>query len=245
VAIVQPRSLFFADPSRVHYDGGAFHYAGLIALRNFYRPAAEAEGRGTLPVDCAVAVALLVDRDIVLAAGGYDERFFILFEDLDLSYRLRARGFALLSVEDAIVLHKGGTPGISYREGPRYPGSRVLLHSQNRWMFLVKNYRSWTLVAAFPGLFAYELVWFAFALASGGFVPWVRGKWRFVKLLPGLLEDRRAIQKSRALGDRALLSGGPLTITPTLAASGVRRAAIGALDRALRAWWRIARVVVP
>ena len=71
-----------------------------------------------VPVDCAVAVALLLDRDAVFAAGGYDESFFILFEDLDLSFRLRALGHRILSVEDAIVLHKGGTPGISFREGP-------------------------------------------------------------------------------------------------------------------------------
>src|SRR5690606_3519176 len=59
IAIAQPRSVFASEPSRVHYDGGAFHYAGLIALRNFYRPIAAAEGQGTVDVDCAVAVALL------------------------------------------------------------------------------------------------------------------------------------------------------------------------------------------
>lgn len=244
VAILQPRSLFFTEPDRVHYDGGAFHYAGLIALRNFYRPVAEAEGRGVLPVDCAVAVALLVDRDVVLAAGGYDARFFILFEDLDLSYRLRARGFAILSVEDAIVLHKGGTRGISFREGGSYPGSRVYLHSLNRWMFLIKNYRAWTLVASAPGILAYELVWFAFSLARGGLWPWLRGKWRFLSLLPALIAERRAIQQSRCVGDRALLRGGPLTITPMLTGARFKQVAIAALDLVLRAWWGIARLVV-
>jgi hypothetical protein len=62
-AIAQPRSVFFAERDRVHYDGGRFHYGGLIALRNFYETLASAEGSGTLAVDCAVAVALLVDRD--------------------------------------------------------------------------------------------------------------------------------------------------------------------------------------
>jgi len=89
VALVQPRSVFASEPDRVHYDGGSFHYAGLFALRNFGRPLAQAEGSGTLEVDGAVSVVLLTDRDVVLAAGGFDEAFFILFEDLDLSYRLR------------------------------------------------------------------------------------------------------------------------------------------------------------
>jgi GT2 family glycosyltransferase len=245
VAIVQPRSLFHADPARVHYDGGSFHYAGLIALRNSYRSLTEAEGRGVVPVDCAVAVALLVDRDILLGVGGYDERFFILFEDLDLSYRLRARGHSILSAEDAIVLHKGGTPGISYREGPRYPASRVLLHSQNRWMFLAKNYRAWTLVAASPGIFAYELVWFGFAVASGGCLAWARGKRRFLAALPRILAERRVLQRERTVSDGALLRGGPLTITPMLAARPLKRASIRALDLVLRSWWAAARWLVP
>jgi GT2 family glycosyltransferase len=244
VAIAQPRSVFFADPSRVHYDGGAFHYAGLIALRNFYRPAAEAEGSGTVLVDCAVAVALLVDRDALLALGGYDERFFILFEDLDLSYRLRARGFAIASVEDAIVLHKGGTPGISFREGPRYPESRVFLHARNRCLFVTKNYRGWTLAVAAPGLAVYELASFALAIASGGLAAWARGKWKFVGLLPRVLRERSTIQRGRTIGDRALLRGGPLTIAPGLAQSAARRGLIRALDAALRAWWSVARFLV-
>jgi GT2 family glycosyltransferase len=240
-AIVQPRSLFHAEPGRVHYDGGSFHYAGLIALRNFYSPLEKAHGTGTLPVDCAVAVALLVDREAVLEAGGYDERFFILFEDIDLSYRLRALGRRILSVEDAIVLHKGGTAGISFREGPSYPGSRVFFHSRNRWLFLAKDYRLWTLAVALPGLALYEVVWLAFSVSSGGLRDWVRGKIEFLRLLPEVLPERRAFQARRLLRDRDLLVGGPLTVTPALSASALRRGFVRVLDGLLRGWWGIAR----
>ena len=239
VAIVQPCSVFHHEPTRVHYDGGAFHYAGLIALRNFYRPLAEAEGEGTVEVDCAVAVALLVDREAVLAAGGYDEAYFILFEDLDLSYRLRALGKRILSVEDAIVLHKGGTPGISYREGPRYPGSRVYYHSRNRWLFLAKDYRVRTLLLAAPGLLLYEVVWLGFAVLSGGLGAWVRGKVAFLGLLPEALRSRREFQRARSVRDRDLLVGGPLTVTPAVGGSAWKRGLLRGLDRVLRAWWGI------
>jgi GT2 family glycosyltransferase len=245
VAIVQPRSLFYTDRSRVHYDGGAFHYVGLIALRNFYTPIAEAVGERVVPVDCAVAVALLLDRDVVLAAGGYDESFFILFEDLDLSYRLRALEHRILSVEDAIVLHKGGTPGISYREGPRYPGSRVFFHSRNRWLYVVKDYRAWTIVATLPGLAAYEIVWLAFAIASGGLGAWLKGKLAFFRLFPGVLARRRDFQARRSVGDGRLLVGGPLTLTPAVMQSSWKRPLLAGLDRGLRAWWWIASRAVP
>ena len=242
VAIVQPRSVFAGDRSRVHYDGGAFHYAGLIALRNFYVPLAEAEGRGVVDVDCAVAVALLVDRDAVLAAGGYDETMFILFEDLDLSFRLRAEGRRVMSVEDAIVLHKGGTPGISFRDGPAYPRSRVFFHSRNRWTYMAKCFRVRTLIVAAPGIALYEAVWFVFALAQGGLVDWFRGKARFLASIGHVRRERARLAARRTVPDRELLVGGPLTITPALT-GGVRRLVLGALDRTLRAWWGIARHV--
>jgi hypothetical protein len=241
IAVAQPRSVFHAEPARVHYDGGAFHYAGLIALRNFYRPLAAAEGAGTVDVDCAVAVALLVDRDALLEAGGWDETMFILFEDLDLSYRLRACGRRIVSVEDCLVLHKGGTPGISFREGPRYPGSRVFFHSRNRWMFLAKCYRARTLLVAAPGLLLYEAAWLALALAHGAAGEWWRGKRDFFALRGARRAERARFQARRTVPDRALLVGGPLTINPSLKCGGVRAALDALLSGALRAWWWLAR----
>lgn len=244
VALVQPRSVFADDPGRVHYDGGAFHYAGLIALRNFYRPLADAgvpEGRGVVEVDCAVSVALLCDRDLLLEFGGYDESFFILFEDLDLSYRLRLAGKRILSVEDALCHHRGGTAGISFREGPRYPRSRVFYHSRNRWLYLGKCYSAWTLVVALPGLCVYEAFWFGFALLGGNLGGWIRGKLAFFGLLGELRGKRRAAQARRTCRDRELLVAGPITVTPDVACSAPKRLLLGLLNALLGTWWRLVR----
>lgn len=245
VALVQPRSVLASDPGRVHYDGGSLHYAGLFALRNFYAPLERAEGRGVVAVDGAVSLALLADRDAVLGAGGFDETFFILFEDLDLSLRLRLAGRAILSAEEALVRHDAGTAGISFRAG-RYPEPRVFFHSRNRWLHLAKNYRLRTLVACLPALLLYELVWAGFALASGGAGSYARGKLDFARRLPQALRARRRVQAARRASDRELLVGGPLTLTPHLvdgrgASAALRRGLVRGLDRALRLWWRLAR----
>jgi GT2 family glycosyltransferase len=240
-AICQPRSVLDAEPSTVHYDGGRFHYAGLFSLRNFYCPLELAEGRGTLAVDGAVSVALLTDRDVLLEWGGFDESFFILFEDLDLSLRLRLVGFEILSVEDAIVRHRAGTPGISFREAGRYPDSRIFFHSRNRWLTLIKNYRFRTLFCALPGLCLYELVWGLFALRSGSLKAYCAGKLAFLRRLRPALEQRSAIQRGRVRSDRSLLVGGPLTLAPHLSRSKATACAIRWLDRALTGWWKVCR----
>jgi len=239
--IVQPRSVFHHDLERVHYDGGSFHFAGLIALRNFYTPLPDAEGQGTLEVDVAVSVCLLLDRDRVLEMGGYDESYFILFEDLDLSYRLRIAGAAILSVEDAIVEHRSGTPGVSFREGTDYPSSRVFYHSRNRWLFMFKCFSLRTLLLAAPALFVYEGMWLAFALVQGGAGSWLRGKREVYRRRHALAADRVRVQGARTRSDGDTLVGGPLTLTPALKQAGLARLASTGLDRLLRAWWWIIR----
>jgi GT2 family glycosyltransferase len=242
--IAQPRSVFEHEPDRVHYDGGSFHAAGLITLRNFYVPRVEAVGEGVVDVDCAIAVALLIDRERLAELGNYDERYFILFEDLDLSYRLRARGDRILSVEDAICHHRAGTPGVSFREGPNYPGSRVFYHSRNRWMFLAKNYRARTLFFATPLLVCYELVWLLFAAAGGNADEWLRGKRDFFIGWPETSRLRAAAQSTRTVADRDLLIGGPLTTTPALGKTAFHRALLTALSGTLRLLWLLARPFV-
>ena len=238
--VAQPRSVFASEPERVHYDGGSFHYAGLYSLRNFCRPLAEADGRGVVPVDGLIAIAPLVDRDALLALGGYDEDFFILFEDFDLSLRLRIAGLQILSVEDALVLHRGGTPGISFR-GSVYPKVRAYYHSRNRWLLLLKNHGWRTLFVSLPGLAAYELVWILFTLRSGHFRAYAAGKLDLLRGARRALARRRAVQATRCVRDRDLLVGGPLTLSPQLVERRTARVGAAILDALLRAWWRAAR----
>ena len=177
--ILQPRSVFANERDRVHYDGGFLHYAGLICLRNFYTPVPQAEGEGIEEVDVAIAVCLLMDTQRVLELGGYEERYFILFEDLDLSMRLRRAGETILSVEDAIVLHDEGTAGISFRDGPQYPAQRVFLHSRNRWLYLhaLPSLAHPVAVSA-PGLALVRVLLARLCAQAGGsrgLVPWASG----------------------------------------------------------------------
>lgn len=235
--LVQPRSVFDTQPDVVHYDGGSLHYCGLFSLRNFHVPLARAEGTATVEVGGAIAVALLVKRSVLLELGGFDAAYFVLFEDLDLSYRLRLAGHRIVSVEDALCRHRGGTAGISYRGAMDYPRRRAFLHSRNRWIHLLKNHSGRTLALTAPALLAYELVWALFTLASGTFAGYLQGKGAFLRGISRTLRDRAVVQRTRRRRDRDLLVGGPLTIAPQLERGGASSLALRAIDRGLRAWW--------
>jgi GT2 family glycosyltransferase len=239
-AITMPRALFDGDRARVHYDGGFLHYVGVMTLRNFFAPR-PAQTEAPLDVDAVVAMALLVRRDVVLSAGGYDLGYFILFEDHDLSYRLRARGERLRLVPQATVFHREGTAGISYRGGPAYPARRAFLHSRNRWRLLLRNHSTRALLLGLPGIVVYELVWFGFALAKGLLGPWYSGKRELVAQWPDLMRQRRALQGARKVGDRELLKAQPLTHAPMVRRGVVSRCVELLLDAWLRSWWWLVR----
>lgn len=93
------------DPDgTVQYGGATFNawlgYSGRVSTR---RPA------GLRDVGRADGAALAVSRAAVERAGALDESLFMYVEDVDWSLRIRAAGFAVVLVPDALVRHKGST----------------------------------------------------------------------------------------------------------------------------------------
>ncbi|MFN0207242.1 MAG: glycosyltransferase family 2 protein [Planctomycetota bacterium] len=238
LAAAEPRAVAEEDPALVQYDGAFFHYVGLLILRNFYVPAARAARPAIVEIDAFVSVALLADRECLLSAGGFDPAFFILFEDSDLSYRLRSSGKKIVSVEDSIVIHRGGTAGTSFRAG-LYPARRVFLHSRNRWLFLIKNYQFSTLLLGLPGLILYELAAVVFAIMKFSPHAYVHGKLSFFYHLPAALAARRITKTRRRVRDREFVRGGPLTLWPPLTAGRGTLVFSKILDGSLRFFWTL------
>ena len=79
-----------------------------VARRNL--PAADlvASGVDSAPVDWVMGAAMLIRREPFDAVGGFDERYFLYWEDADLCRRLRARGWTTRYVPPARVMHSGG-----------------------------------------------------------------------------------------------------------------------------------------
>lgn len=243
-ALVMPRALFAGNPERIHYDGGWFHYVGVMTLRHFFAERPKG-GEAPLDIDAAIAMALLVRRAPVRSLGGYHPGYFILFEDHDLSYRLRARGLRIRLVPEAIVFHREGTRGISYRQGPSYPRQRAFLHSRNRWMLLLRNHGTAALLLGMPGIVLYEAAWILFATLQGNLPAYLSGKWALLRQLPQLLRQRAELRRRRAVSDRRLLQARPLTHAPMVKRSRLAQGLESLLSSVLAGWWDLVRFLVP
>ena len=60
-----------------------------------------------LEVEFVCGCAPLIDGEVFESVGGFDERYFAYYEDLDLSLRLRARGERTIHEPRAVIRHAG------------------------------------------------------------------------------------------------------------------------------------------
>jgi GT2 family glycosyltransferase len=133
--------------------------------------------------------ACLLRRELFDQLGGYDERYFAFYEDVDLNVRARIAGWRFAYVPEAVVWHLGNA---SWTEGFERPGAEnARLVARNRLATQVK----YMPLSAAPRIAAVEVGALAKATAERRFVPTARGKLEALRWLPGLLGDRRRLRR--------------------------------------------------
>ena len=79
-----------------------------LTRRNLRSEALVASGVESADVDWVMGASMLIRRDRFEEVRGFDERYFLYWEDADLCRRLRNRGYTTRYVPRAGVLHPGG-----------------------------------------------------------------------------------------------------------------------------------------
>ncbi len=113
---------------------------GVVADRGIY---ALDEGEFDRPEDVSAlcGCSMLVRKDVFQQVGGFDPAFFMYFEDVDLSWRLRRKGFRLRYQPASVVRHVHA--GTSSEGSPLF----VFCIARNRLLMLLKN-APWSSAAA-------------------------------------------------------------------------------------------------
>lgn len=86
-----------------------------------------------IPLFWATGAALFIRLHEYKVAGGLDGRFFAHMEEIDLCWRLRARGKSIVCVPQSVVYHMGA--GTLKKESPR----KTYLNFRNNLVMLYKN----------------------------------------------------------------------------------------------------------
>lgn len=216
----------YEDPDTLNSAGNPVHYTGLSWAGELGRPAVDFPS----PRDVASAsgAATVCRADRFAALGGFCEPMFAYCEDTELSLRCWQRGWRVVYVPDAVVLH-------------RYEFSRNTLK-----MYLLERNRLFLVLTLWPArllalvalpLLAFELAVLAVALKDGWSGRKVAGWWWLLRHAGEVRERRRQVQAARTVPDREmarLLTG---DVTPGV--SGLTAPAM--LRRVSRAYWGMAR----
>ena len=168
--------------------------------------------------------AMFVRSAVFAELGGFDERFFMFYEDVDLGWRLNLRGWRVRYVPESLTYHRHHAT-MSTVDSPE-TGRETFLLERNALAALYKNLSDETLAKALPAALALavrrataraDLDATQLDLEHGGTgetadVPIPRTALagvlaidQFVELLPSLAESRAAEQAARVRTDADLL----------------------------------------
>ncbi len=87
-------------------------FFSLAALRRpSHQRVSAPEGPGPVNIDWCHGAFLLGRRDELLALGGYDERYFLYAEDMDLCFRVHESGKSVVYLPQVSILHEGNAAG--------------------------------------------------------------------------------------------------------------------------------------
>jgi GT2 family glycosyltransferase len=180
-----------ADGSgRIDSAGDRYLPSGIGVHRLGGQPLATVTGNTEVFAPCAAAA--LYRRDVLLAAGGFDDDLFAFYEDVDLGVRLRLMGQRTLLAHAAVVHHVGG--GSSGADGERVAASYGL---RNLILVFIKDMPGYLFWSGLPRLAWAVTRALARGVLDGRGLLMVRAVLAAVIRVPRCLVQRRRVQAAR------------------------------------------------
>ncbi|MCO5189919.1 MAG: glycosyltransferase family 2 protein [Anaerolineae bacterium] len=228
-AVAHPEFDDPAVPDVHHYNGGWIHFVCALIAREKPNPALPRPRYE--PFDVVAGAAMLLRREIALQLGGFDEDYFINWDDGDFMARATTAGYQCINVPGTIALHKGKYRGTSH----------VYRQVRDRWQFILKLYSWRTLLLIWPMLLLFELSQMALVTLKGALRDYIRANFDVLRMLPHILAKRRRFQRMKTVRDRDWLHAGEMYVPDTFVNHGLLRRLYRAYNGIFNAYWRLIR----
>jgi len=192
---VQPRLLQLEDGGERDIERAHIYSAGQRLSRDgraFEAGAGEAQSPRYLQpreVFGVCGAACLLRRELFDELGGYDERYFAFYEDVDLNARARIAGWRFGYVPEAVVWHLGNASWMAAAPQPSAWNARLV--ARNR----IAAQAKFMPATALPRILAVELGALLRAARQRRFRATLRGKLEGLRWLPAMLGERRRLRR--------------------------------------------------
>ncbi|WP_143092542.1 glycosyltransferase family 2 protein [Arsenicibacter rosenii] len=169
VGVTCPKIRFYDQPNVLQYAG--YHPLSRFTGRTWAVGLME-EDKGQYeaggPTFFAHGAAMMVSRRVLETAGSLDDSFFLYYEELDWSARIRKAGFVIYYEPSALIYHRE-----SMSVG-KQSALKVYYHIRNRLWFMRRN------VAGLP-LLVFCVYYFLLAVPKAVLGYLIRGEWASLK----------------------------------------------------------------
>ena len=190
------KMLFYDTPDIIDRAGDSYTVAGAGLLRGRGRPSESLKAKEFVFGACAGAALYRVE--MLREIGLFDEDFFLIYEDVDLSFRAQLTGYKCVYVPEAEIFHRAGSS-----IGRDSPISVYYGHRNLEWVYW-KNMPSSLILKSLLLHLNYDFLSFLYFSAAGLGAPFLRAKRDALRGLPAVLKKRRLVQKKRRVPDECI-----------------------------------------
>ena len=196
------QSLLLAkDGLKIDSLGGTIDIFGtaedrVVSMENLRRPA----NSQIEEIFSACAASMVVRKSVLEEVGNFDPNFFAYYEDVDLCWRIRLHGYAIVLDLNSIVYH------IRSATSKKFGGQVFSFHLyKNQLAMLIKNYELKNLIKVMPGVFLLYFSRITNGLIQNNAdlsIAALKALYWNMKEFPYLFQQRRYIQNCmRRVGD--------------------------------------------
>lgn len=185
------------------YDGTRYFHTG-IGCDIFGYPATSKQ------IFYAEGSAFMIKKSLFWEIGGFDEKYFMFHEDIDLSWKVQLLDYRIFPVPKSVVYHWcGGSAGGSGTATKYSTNTFRRYHSERgNLRTLLKNYSLKTLIFVLPVYITInlaEILMFLLLLRFDVIKCYLNSYlWNLLKI-KNILEERKKIQQIRILNDREIM----------------------------------------
>jgi hypothetical protein len=142
--------------------------------------------------------AAVYRRSMLEQIGFLDPDFFMIYEDVDLSFRAQLYGYDCVYLPQATVYHHRSA---TLR---KRPALQVFYAQRNIDFVYLKNLPFSLMLRSAPQRLLYDIGAALYFLRRGNGLAFTRAKWDVLRHLPSILRKRRAIQRKKVRANSQL-----------------------------------------
>lgn len=192
------KMLYYDNPGIIDRAGDVFTTSGTALLRGRGKPSDTYNEKEYVFGACAGAA--LYRTEMLRNIGLFDEDFFLLYEDVDLSFRAQLQGYKCIYVPEAIVYHMS-SQSIGYDS----PISVYYSHRNLEWVYIQNMPGSLIIKTIFPHII-YNIASFIYFTAIGRGKEFIKAKWDALKGIKRSFQKRHLIQRNKKMNDKYIWS---------------------------------------